>query len=454
MPSLQNFRSPFRRVKGKLFLWDVAYFEHLIAELNALDPPATDPAYLRAKELIRVFKENEEQVTRSNLLELEQTLLSLQPTEALIQRAPILRLRYKEVVGDAQFAVYTPVDTSKCVPGDETIRKSLIQDLKNVVSGIHWRYVLLPLVDSIEKAITTNVFFCVVAHTVLWAATLLISAWVLQLPFLSMLATVVYAGIIGGYVSSLRRVQTIQPEFDSLMTIQSLQNSRYFLWLSPLLGAIFAVVLLLVFIANLVGGTVFPGFSVAPTCDGCDSNMWLKMWPFLKTLHPKDGGEYAKLFLWSFIAGFAERFVPDILDRVIQRGQNAAAQAAGATAETKVAQTSGPPTGKNGENGKKGDTPSEPADDAKGAEDEAKTQEAKPEGDKDAALPAGKQEGEAAKPEAAKEAPADHADSTEQASEPAAKASGDGAEPAATNETTEKPAAPDPSASTDKNPQL
>src|SRR3954470_2926091 len=132
MPSLQNLRSPFRRVKGQLFLWDVAYFEHLIAELNALDPPSDDPGYKRIQEIIRIFREDPQQVTRSNLLELEQTLLTFQPTEALIHRAPILRLRYKEIVGESQFAVYTPVDVSKCAAGDETLRPSLIQDLKNL----------------------------------------------------------------------------------------------------------------------------------------------------------------------------------------------------------------------------------------------------------------------------------------------------------------------------------
>jgi hypothetical protein len=246
------------------------------------------------------------------------------------------------------------VDISKCAPGDEAIRKPLLQDLKNVVSGIHWRYVLLPLVERIEKAITTSVMFYVIGHSVLWAITLLITARVLQLPFLSMLATVVYGGIIGGYVSSLRRVQSIRPEFDSLMTIQSLQNSRYFLWLSPLLGSIFAVVLLLVFIARIVSGTVFPEFVTDPVCSGCQGNSWLESWPFLKTLHPKDAQAYGLLFLWSFVSGFAERFVPDILDRVVERGQSAATQAAGASSvlrppESAVVSDSGAGAEKNGE---------------------------------------------------------------------------------------------------------
>jgi hypothetical protein len=138
------------------------------------------------------------------------------------------------------------------------------------------------------------------------------------------------------------------------MTIQSLQNSRYFLWLSPLLGSIFAVVLLLVFIAKIVSGTVFPEFIYDERCIGCAGNSWLEVWPFLRTLHPKDAQAYGLLFLWSFISGFAERFVPDILDRVVERGQSAAAQAAGASSvlrppESAVVSDSGKGGEKNGD---------------------------------------------------------------------------------------------------------
>lgn len=349
--------SPFKTAKGALYQWDVAYFEHLTAEINALLPDSSNPAFTRAQEIIDKFHNRSEKLTRSDLLELEQLLLDLQSTDTLLQRAPTLRLRYSEVVGAAQYAAYKPVDISQCKPGDESIRLSLLSDLKNLVSGMHWRYVLLPMVDHLQTALTLNIIIWVLVYTVIWAVALSVTGS-FGLPFLSMLATVVYAGIIGGYVSALRRVQSVRPENDSLLTIQALQNSSYFLYLSPLIGAIFAVVLLLIFLGGIVSGTVFPNFTPLP-CADCSFPAHMKQWPLWLKLCPDSSAAYAKLFIWSFIAGFAERFVPDILDRVIQRGQSAGtASSPVPTGETRPPST---PSSRSGSSSERHESVAEPA---------------------------------------------------------------------------------------------
>jgi hypothetical protein len=338
-----------RRPKVLLYPWDIAYFEHLIAELNALDLPPTDPRVMRARALIDEFNQNRAMVQRSSLLELEQTLLSLQPNETLLQRAPVIRLRYRDVVGERQYAVYTPSEIPPAPCSDEALRKALLPDLRNLVSGIHWRYILLPLLDRVQRGLTIQVLKWILFYTAIWIVALLILGQAYQIPFLSMLATVVFAGIVGGYISALRRVQSVRSDTDSLLTIQALENGGYFLWLSPLLGAIFAVVLLLVFIAGLVGGTVFPAFQEIQAASSASTySSKLSGWYFLTHLYPIKSTDYAKLFLWSFVAGFAERFVPDILDRVIQRGENGVAEATGGTSTAPKTPKPTPPPAPNG----------------------------------------------------------------------------------------------------------
>jgi len=42
---------------------------------------------------------------------------------------------------------------------------------------------------------------------------------------------------------------------------------------------------------------------------------------FLKHTGPSDGTSYALLIIWSFIAGFAERLVPDTLNRLVTKNE-------------------------------------------------------------------------------------------------------------------------------------
>lgn len=87
--------------------------------------------------------------------------------------------------------------------------------------------------------------------------------------------------------------QELGPE--ALSKTRSLVGTQVF-------GAIFATLLFLTFIGGLVQGSLFPRF-------GGDG--WFDV-----LFRPSD---WARLMVWSFIAGFSERFVPDLLNNLILR---------------------------------------------------------------------------------------------------------------------------------------
>ena len=71
-------------------------------------------------------------------------------------------------------------------------------------------------------------------------------------------------------------------------------------------GAIFAILMLALFIGGFVQGNLFPSFS--------NNTTWLTL-----NFRVSDWG---KLVIWSFVAGFSERIMPNLFDRLVEHFQS------------------------------------------------------------------------------------------------------------------------------------
>jgi hypothetical protein len=89
-----------------------------------------------------------------------------------------------------------------------------------------------------------------------------------------------------------------------------LEHGVFSIYLAPLSGMIFAMLLYAIFASGLLRGSVFPDIQ-AEHANSLFSS-------FLTT-HPHDAKGYFLLVVWCFIAGFAEQFVPDVLDSLLAR---------------------------------------------------------------------------------------------------------------------------------------
>jgi hypothetical protein len=91
--------------------------------------------------------------------------------------------------------------------------------------------------------------------------------------------------------------------------------------LSPFVGGIFASVLYLVFLSGLLADSVFPHFTY-------DESAGVDNLARLFHMRSQDPADYAKLFFWSFVAGFSEMFVVNIIER-FDRSAAPSSQSAG-----------------------------------------------------------------------------------------------------------------------------
>lgn len=121
-------------------------------------------------------------------------------------------------------------------------------------------------------------------------------------------------GIIGGFVSIQQRLRKIDPE-----ELKLLSESWATILVIPIYGGIFSLVLYVLFLAGLVQGHLFPSFyipdfSIPPSTEDVVS--------FLSQTYPSQGSDMAKLMFWSFVSGFSERFVPQIIHKVANSDKN------------------------------------------------------------------------------------------------------------------------------------
>lgn len=153
---------------------------------------------------------------------------------------------------------------------------------------------------------------------------------------------VIFAGMSGAFLSILQRLLNTDNAANPVAKLSMLSDNWSSIFLTPLTGAIFAVILYLFFAAHLITGSVFPELILPPKSPSIevtggilapdtpadpnkpeqkiiDQAPPVQFVDFLNMTGPKSGVDYALLLLWSFIAGFAERFVPDNLMRLVRQ---------------------------------------------------------------------------------------------------------------------------------------
>jgi hypothetical protein len=281
-----------------------SYLDHLVAVYMTLN--ADDP---RADAVIEKSRLHPDDIKWGDIFLLENVILHLQPPEILERNAWIVRERFREVASSTIYEKYVQSGFPKDADTPEKLAL-LRADMSRIQDVLHWHYALIPIREHIRKSLTSDCILMVLVYTVIGGFAL-IRLQRHDHSFLAMVLCVVYFGIIGGFVSSQRRMQSIPTDTDPLVSIFGLDNARYYLWLSPLLGGIFAVILTLMFVAGVLQGTIFPDFHVPSRIVGRSLFSI-----FAYQALPNGTESWAKLFVWAFLAGFAERLVPDSLDRL------------------------------------------------------------------------------------------------------------------------------------------
>ena len=110
-------------------------------------------------------------------------------------------------------------------------------------------------------------------------------------------------GNIGGYVGMHRSLGELKDD-----EIVELAQSWWSIVAPSFIGGILALVLYLLFMSGIIAGDLFPKFKP-------DANAPLGVESILAQ-HAVDMSAYAKLFFWSFVGGFNQKYVVDIINSI------------------------------------------------------------------------------------------------------------------------------------------
>jgi len=155
---------------------------------------------------------------------------------------------------------------------------------------------------------STNLVVCVTRRLFIALFTLFTTALVFAVlapqSWVVVPEIVTATGAIGGFVGLQRRLKDF-----TASDLQLIADSWVYTCLSPMVGGILALLLCVLFLSGLISGPLFPQF--VPN----DPSQIAKDFSSIFTAHGAQYQEYAKMVFWSFVAGFSERFVTDVISR-------------------------------------------------------------------------------------------------------------------------------------------
>lgn len=238
------------------------------------------------------------------------------PEDRLTREVWSLRMRYRAIVGSNEYDNYISAISSE--PKAQVTIEDQRADIEYLLGEIYLRYAITPFQEAvrntISKRITAAVILGIIA--IIWIVYTQQTAQTQEVHRKSLtILLVLFVGAMGGLLSMQHRSQNVNNEGDLIDNTSEMMQSWSRIFMPTINGALFALLLYLIFAGGLVSGELFP--ILGDPQGAKDANQEMSMSMMFDETRPLKSQEYAKLIVWSFVAGFAERFVPDTLSRFV-----------------------------------------------------------------------------------------------------------------------------------------
>jgi hypothetical protein len=281
------------------------YFCQLEAEVRALCTP--DYQRLHKQEISHLIRDNDSKPSWITNHRLEFLLLEGLPPDILAQRARVHRQRLLALAGEEGAAV---VGEAFPAPAPDWS----VEKLRSQALGVLMEVQRLRHVQSEFGRLRNRLLWVSVVPGFIFISLALCFAG--RFPNSPLVASVSVFGLLGGYMSVLMRVGALRWNLSRAANYQQVDRIFWNLSLnfvvSVLQGGLGAIVIYFVFSAKAISSSVFPDL-VGSLDQARLLAKGLERGAYVPIGLDLDHQTFAQLMLWSTIAGFSERLVPDLL---------------------------------------------------------------------------------------------------------------------------------------------
>jgi hypothetical protein len=281
------------------------------------------------KELEDKFRATGEKATMGDAVLYERLVAHNLPLAVIRRKVLNTRWRFRQVVSPETYQAYEATSPPNPI-NQETPEADIRADLDDLLGRMQSAYVVTPFREEMRSRISIRVVAVLLVVVVAMCAVVWYryaqsdrlgtsNSDASQQIVIPEITIALLAGAIGGLVSVQQRIQSAPSEGDAIRSVMSLYNGMLSVILSPFVGAISAGLLFLLLVGHFLSGDLFPALPESGGASVHDLRDFL--------LHSGTAGGWrnlAKLIIWAFIAGFAERLVPDTLTRIVDSVQSQA----------------------------------------------------------------------------------------------------------------------------------
>ena len=292
----------------------MAYFDQLREQYELLLDDTNRTAPKAIATLLARVAQAPHQITWSRIFALQSAFFYALPEDRLLDELRILRDRYRSVVGVESYRSYVSeveADVHKLTPAQ------LRSELLALAERLRYVFTFVPHRERVRTKLVKDAAWLTIGVNVVGQV---VSVVLLKLNMnVPTILIVIFAGVLGGFLSVQQRLQRTDASDPLLKEMQLRAGWFSVVILAPVSGAVFASVLYWLFLAKFLQGGLFPKFVGALRPVIGNDLSWKN---FIAQCSPNSVADYGKLLVWSFIAGFAERFVPNVLTRLAGQAAN------------------------------------------------------------------------------------------------------------------------------------